>query len=421
MIKYYDVPVLSKLLVIFLFCFPTRSSEINSPSGYTDQYAFDKTITRSVLENYLSRAITMQDLLLGQGDFDDNIRMLKHIGAKYIGRSVCQWGDEADLMKNFAKEKNLAFQVHQMDPWIVLEACIFEIVTTQINQVAVPGWAFTELGLRIEKRNFRYDSIIYADGQMQDHWQKGSSVPDISRSETKLLFYFLARSYIDLGIEGIHFGQVELMNKNDPNLDHYAQLLSLIRSYALVHARRHMILCNAHVPGGGFVRGGHLLMDFHAFPLRIMEVRDSPQEAVLQLGFSDGLYNRSKGGYTYSGWYCDHLPYLVEFDNYGVSKHPGEQNPKPLSRGFDWIWGYDEISWFAHQSKSYRENWLRYAINWIKKIDPNAFLEMPGSRMVSSPLDHKKWYYANSPSAKIPDGSGDEDAIGSLWRLTIPK
>ena len=304
-----------------------------------------------------------------------------------------------------------------MDPDIILEACIFEIVSRQIEEVPVPGWAFTALGMPVEKRNFRYDSIIYADGRMKNQWGNGSSVPDVSRPETKLMFYFLAVSYMDLGIEGIHFGQVELMNKNDPNLDHYAEVLTLVRAYAARHARRHMLLCNSHVPGGGFVKGGHLLMDFHAFPLRIMEVPDKPQEAILKLGFSDGLYNRSKGGITYSGWSCEHLPYLVEFDNYGVSKHPGQPNPEPVGTGFDWIWGYDEITWFAHQTKEYRSNWLRYAFDWIKKTDPNAFLEMPGSRVASSPLDNKRWYSANSPSPTVPDGLGDEEIIREIWKL----
>ena len=90
-------------------------------------------------------------------------------------------------------------------------------------------------------------------------------------------------------------------------------------------------------------------MDFNAFPLRIKEVPDKPQEAILQLGFSDGIYNRSKGGRTVSGWTCEHLPYLVELDNYGVSRHPGEPNEKGGNSGA--VWGYDEITWFAHQPK----------------------------------------------------------------------
>ena len=51
-------------------------------------YEFDGTITRTTLENYLSRSITMLDLLTGQGNLNDNIRMLKNVGAKFAGRSI---------------------------------------------------------------------------------------------------------------------------------------------------------------------------------------------------------------------------------------------------------------------------------------------------------------------------------------------
>ena len=55
-------------------------------------YRFDGTISREVLENYLSRAISMEGLLNGRGDLDDNIRMLKDTGAKFIGRSPLPLG-----------------------------------------------------------------------------------------------------------------------------------------------------------------------------------------------------------------------------------------------------------------------------------------------------------------------------------------
>jgi hypothetical protein len=173
-----------------------------------------------------------------------------------------------------------------------------------------------------------------------------------------------------------------------------------------------MLICDAHVPGGGFVRDGKLLLDFHSFPSRIMEVSGKPEEAVLQVGYTDALFNRSKGGLTYSGWKCDHLPYLVEFDNFGVSKQPGKE--KAGDSPF-WVWGYDEISWFAHQDKKYREDWLRYAYNWLKETDPNGFLEMPGGRQTTSPLDKKRWYAANNKSEAVPDGHGDEDTIRDIW------
>ncbi|MBN2506194.1 MAG: hypothetical protein JXQ71_05820 [Verrucomicrobia bacterium] len=115
------------------------------PAG---RHHFDRTISRPLLENYLGRSITLEGLLNDRGDLDDNIRMLKSIGAKFIGRSLCLWSGEANLLRN---------------------------------------------------------------------------------------------------------------------LDHDAQVLMLIRSHAARHARQHLVLFDSHVPSGGLVRQGQLLMDFHSF------------------------------------------------------------------------------------------------------------------------------------------------------------
>jgi pimeloyl-ACP methyl ester carboxylesterase len=392
------------------FIVAQQKEPISQASAKPRDYHFDETISLDVLENYLSRAISMEGLLNGRGDLDDNIRMLKSTGAKFIGRALCLWGGEANLLRNLERAKTQLPKVHAADPEMILQACIFEIVTTQVDQVPVPEWAFVALGRPVESRNFRYADMLYPDGKRKDHWRAGNSVPDVSRPETKLWFYYLAASYIDLGIEAIHFGQTELMNGNDRDLAHYSQVLALIRTYATKHARRHMLLCDSHVPSGGLARDGQLLMDFHSFPLRIKEVPEKPQDAILELGFSDGLYGRSNGGMTFSGWSCEHLPYLVEIDNWGASRHPGQ--PK---QGGIWIWGYDEITWFAHQSEKYRADWLRYASDWVRKTDPNGHLQMPGSRTMRSPLDGKRWYYANIASPAVPDGLGDEVAIRTIW------
>ena len=389
---------------------PSSPSRAPSTAAVARRYQFDGSISREVLEGYLSRAISMEGLFNGRGDLEDNFRMLQNVGAKFIGRSLCLWAGESRLLTNLARAREQIPRLHQLDPEMVLQACIFEIVTVQVEEVPVPDWALRALGLPVEPRHFRYADMLYSDGRRKDHWGKGASVPDVSRPETRLWFYFLAASYIDLGIEAIHFGQTELMNGNDRDLAHYAQILGLIRSYAAIHARRHTVLCDSHVPSGGLVREGRLLMDFHSFPLRILELPDRPQEAVLKQGFSDGLYGRSKGGLTPSGWRCEHLPYLVEIDNWGASRKPGQ-----AGAGGIWIWGYDEITWLAHQDKEYRANWLRYAGDWLRRIDPNAHLQMPGSRTLSSPLDRKRWYHANTPSPAVPEGLDDERAIRSIW------
>lgn len=401
------------LVLIFLGLMLSQFKSPASESSATTaarSFRFDGTISRQVLEQYLSRSITMEGLLNGRGDLHDHIRMLKSMGAKFIGRSLCLWGGEANLLANLKRAREQAPLVHQADPDIILQACVFEIVTTQVDQVPVPDWVFAALEQPVVQRNFRYADMLYPDGRFKDHWRGGQSVPDVSQMETKLWFYFLGASFIDAGCEAIHLGQTELMNHNDKNLDHYHQVLTLIRAYAAKHARRHIVLLDSHVPSGGLLRQGKLLMDFHSFPLRIMELPDKPQEAILKLGFSDGLYGRSKGGETFSGWTCEHLPYLVEIDNWGVSRTPGQ-----AKAGGIWIWGYDEISWFAHQNQQSRSNWLQYAWQWVRETDTNAHLQMPGSRTLAGAVNGKHWYYANRPGPAVPDGFGDEDAIAAIW------
>ncbi len=380
------------------------------PQSSSRDYRFDGSISREVLDNYLSRAISMEGLFNGRGDLDDNLRMLKSTGAKFIGRSFCRWTGEANLLEEFQRVKAQMEKARAADPDMIFQACIFEAVSTQVEQIPVPDWAFKALGREVEQRNFRYADMIYPEGPRRRPMGRNATVPDVSRPETQLWFYFLAASYIDLGFEAIHFGQAELMDGNDRDHAHWSQILSLARTYAAKHARRHFLLCDAHVPSGGLTRDGRLLLDFHSFPLRIKEVADRPQEAILQVGFSDSIYGRSKGGATPSGWTCDHLPYLVELDNWGASRQPGQ-----AGAGGIWVWGYDEITWFAHQTPESRATWLKYAWNWVRATDPSGHLQMPGSRTMRSPLDHKRWYYANTPSGAIPDGLGDEEAIRAIW------
>ena len=235
-------------------------------------------------------------------------------------------------------------------------------------------------------------------------------MPDVSRPGTQLWFYFLAASYINAGCEAIHFGQAEIMNGNDRGHEHWARLLGPVRAYASKHARRHMVLCDAKVPSGGLVHNGKLLLDSHSFPLRFKEVPDKPQEAVLNVGRSDGIYGRSKGGVTPSGWKCEHLPNLVELDNWGASRHPGQSKA-----GGVWVWGYDEITWFAHQSQKDRAGRLRYAWDWVRTTDLNDFLQMPSSRTMRSPLDGKALVLRQHAEPGGLDGLGDEEAIRSIW------
>jgi hypothetical protein len=307
---------------------------------------------------------------------------------------------------------------------MILQAAVFEIVTEQVGRIPVPDWVFKEFAQKPETRNFSYAAMLFPEKYYVNHWGPGSSVPDITRLETRMWFYFLAASYIDIGVEAIHFGQLELIGKTDKGYRSWADLLQRVRRHAAKQARRHYVICDAHVPKAGPVVDGKLLLDVHSFPLRPKEIAHFPQKAELAVGYSDSLYLRSTGGVAPSGWKCEHLPYLVEFDNFGASRGNGGRASQTQGPSI-WCWGYDEIDWFAHQPETYRNDWLRYAWNWLKDHDRDGHLQMPGGRMLADGPAvggvKLKWYFANTKSPACPQGFNQEETIKAIWLEDSPK
>jgi hypothetical protein len=383
-------------------------------------YHFNGNISEEALRNYLSHSITMTEICTApkfkvdgkDNQLADDIRLIKNTGAKFIGRAIYRWGSEQNLSEpdflSFAE--NVIKEVHAFDQDIIFQAAIFEAVSENVKKVAIPAQVFKAFGFPVEERNFDYEAMLYTNGLYKDQWGKGNSVPDVSKTEAKMWLYYLATKYIDAGFEGLHWGQVALMNANDKDLTHWFGMLAKIRAYATINACRHFVLNDAHTPRGGFIKDGKLLMDFHSFPLRIKEVKTQEMKGILQEGYLDALYNKSKGGITASGWECESLPYLVEFDNFGVSNQPG----KALSK-FPFVWGYDEITWFSKLTPESQKEFTEYAFKWVRKTDNNGYLQMPVCRMVvdgKSPV-HK--YKANIKSAACPEGTGLESKIKELW------
>src|ERR1700761_6889291 len=110
-------------------------------------YAFDGTISRPVLENYLARSISYTELLhddISQprdargADPRDNLRFILNTKAKFIGRSLMLWGHESNLPGFLKNAQPFAAIIHQADPDIILQAAEFEIVTTNIESISIP-------------------------------------------------------------------------------------------------------------------------------------------------------------------------------------------------------------------------------------------------------------------------------------------
>ena len=240
----------------------------------------------------------------------------------------------------------------------------------------------------------------------------GGGVPMVNNLETQLWYYFLARTYIDLGCEALHLGQVELIGGDDPQKEAYASLLQMIRDYARQHARRHYVLLDGHTPNHGFVKDGVSLLDFNSFPLRIKEVVSNPMDGVLEVDYSDGIYCKSLPATSPSGWKAEHMPYLVEFDNFGTNGHPGEANLDD-----EFCWGYDDITFLAIHDEQYRNHFLWYAFDWLRKTDSNGHLQMCLIRMITCKDAEKtlRSYFANTRSLQCPVGYSQEETIKKIW------
>ena len=325
-----DIPCLA----VACLTFGLESPAAEAPAAPSRSCSFDRTISREVLENYLSRAITMEGLLNGRGDLDDNIRMLKGIGAKFIGRSLCLWGGEANLLAQPRAGQGAAPQGPRGRPG-------HDPPGLHLRDRDHPGrrrspcrtgpsrrWAS-----RSEKRNFRYADMLYPDGRFKDHWRAGQSVPDVSRpgNQALVLFPRAPRSSTS-GCEAIHLGQTELMNRNDRNLDHYAA-----GARPDPRPRR-----QPRPPAHGAVRlprpqrrPGARWAAAHGLPLLPAPdhggARTSRRRRSSRWASPTASTAGSKGGTTFSGWKCEHLPYLVEIDNWGVSRAPGQAEGRAAS------------------------------------------------------------------------------------------
>ena len=201
-------------------------------------------------------------------------------------------------------------------------------------------------------------------------WGNEGGIPDLSRTEARMWFYYRATQYIDAGYEALHMGQIHLYTANDRGMKKMAELIQMIRDYAKVHARRHKVLMDAHSHGINI--NGKLLLDYHAMPFTRVPLLDRGGEKLVMVreGFSEG-------GENPNGWSDDVMPFLMEYDNWGgkvlddFSQYSYEERATK-----DW-WGYDQIGWFANQDEEGQRHFLEYTYKWTAINNVNAYFEVP--------------------------------------------
>ena len=393
----------------------SATAPLYTPSSPDPNYAFDGSISFAVLNRYLDRAMTFS-ALYWQKDLDEHIRMFKNLGIKYIPRVSAEWHPGSFEQERGDELKAMVDKIHYADPDIIVEACIFECVTKQVEMIKIPTHVQEAFGEKVQKNRF-FDLEKMALEDSANKWGDGSYTPDITKKETQMFFYTRACEYIDLGYESIHLGQANLIGANDKDNECFTKVIKMIRAYAKKNARRHYVLINAHTdPKEAFVgTDGVMLVDFNAYPTRMHATgeqtahepsENNPQKCAIGNHEWPDIYKSGIDGKSPSGWYSDKYPYLVEFDNGSIDV--GIINTPVRA------WGYDEISWYAYQPYSYRKEFMEYLYKEIKSYKENGHIALPGSRgLAASSVTTGGIYFANSKS-HLQKGWGDEGFFKEL-------
>lgn len=400
------------------------------PNGTVNKgmnFTFEGGISFEVLSNYLDRAITYgiyseQDSLdgvLNKEMAEDAKRAILNVGAKHIARTIACWLPSKKEESAYPDIEKWMADLHEIDPEIIFEACIFETAPNTINTIEIPEWVFKAFGKTPKKRNFDVSMMLSLDNNGFNFWGINVHAPDITREETQMWFYYRACRYIEMGFESLHIGQIHLVGRNDTNHESYTKVIHMVRDYAKKNARRKYVLINGHYVSQNFVgTDGVMLADFNSFPLRLDvapgEVdhavsESNPQKCAIVFG-SDArpLYSGEVKGISPSGWYSDNYPYLVEFDNWA-----GKTGDNTKAQN---IWGYDEISWFANQPRWYRHQFLEDVTKQVKGLKNNGHVVLPGRRTTYVLSKGKQDYYVMNDSKYYKDGFSDELGIINAWK-----
>ncbi len=394
--------IMVAVMVCFGGVFPIAEMQVSAAT--TVNFTFKNgTMSKEVLCNYLSRAVTASQFCAGLYEnivFYEDLRSLQRMGAKFIGRAAFYSWDAnlttEQIENHYTNAEKAAKKAHQADPEMILQAGVFECAYRDtINNTKIPAYVFEAFGLPVQNRNFVFENVVYPKGHQYGigFWgHPDSGMPDITKTEAKMYFYYLITRYIDCGFEAFHLGQVYPMMGGTPaNATHWKTLLDKARAYAKQHARRGLALFDAHVDwhSTGLKVGNDLLLDLNGAPLYPLEteIKDGVKCATIAGNntYPVSYIGRMEGGNHPLGFGNVETNFtILEFDNWGLMDAAGNSNGKEYG-----TWGYDDITWFATQPEWYRNQFLKECHAWLSTnyLDSRGkqqyFLQMPFNRVLT--------------------------------------
>jgi hypothetical protein len=254
-----------------------------------------------------------------------------------------------------------------------------------------------------------------------------------------------------MGIEAIHFGQMYRIGAKDTDtfgdvsvvdLAAWQKVLDMITEYAKTNARRGYVIYNGHNEDIRLTRTDNtnqMLLDYTMYPMRLEAVGSNHpasngfQDVKLTQKGNAPYVNEITDVVTRTGEDCSYFPYVLEIDNFGYDA----SNLDKVNSSGDYVWGYDEISWYANQQRDYRHAFLTNIATTIMNNSgaianftgtPNGHIAMPGKRTAyisktgASEYRDLDWTIANRNSDGITQHplwdiafAGDIDAIIDAW------
>lgn len=411
-----------------------------------------KTISRAQLEQYLSRTLDVQslsDMMKHPSGFypgtTDRIVSRLSMESPAAPCSIAEiWRGEIRSGHSWARYQKMLSLIEKLQPALLLDAVnlwgtwemdehlnrtrhlvmdakkinpdivVMGVPNEHVNAGIVvgreiPQYVWDAFGLPNERRSFdcyrMRDSLTLQD--CNDGFQA-----QIKHLESQMYYYWLATTYIHLGCEAISFSAINWTGSPNDYRAEWTGVIHRIRQYADTCPAVRFALLTGHSATGFLDTAGNLLFDFHIEPLRPTE---DPANKAYPVGANGGavvlaaqpvcptLYGNGLGGRNPNGWYCDRNPGLVYFDNYMDANRDSPASefdlwgqPHKARRRKPWAcWNpyhFDEITWFALQTKAYRDSFLRYAARRIPELDPNLHLALPAKRVVAGATDKRAEY-----------------------------
>jgi hypothetical protein len=238
---------------------------VGQPLG-ARQASVPPPVSDSLVRHYLARAMTVQNLrLLPVAERRTFTQWAGAAGTRFAGRVGGFWATPRDAQQLQASAdtlRQLVADLHRAQPAMVVQGTIFEVIEAHAADLPVPNAARAEFGedtLAVPQRNFQFADMMYpayfeADDPNHYRWDdrapgQAPGIPDMSRPETQLWFYALARQQIDAGCEALHFGQVMRMDDRDAGHHAWWSLLQRVRAYARTR-NRGFVLCPCPLASG---------------------------------------------------------------------------------------------------------------------------------------------------------------------------